>query len=184
MSSGTETSEFVVYSFSGSRERFQEWKVKMLSLAFIQKVHLYLTQKLTIPSEAEAEAKGDGTAKIKTFKGNTKAFDLLVCSCTSIPLGLIELIDSGNANDKTKKEDILLFEESWTACKLEWLSQALKDQINWMLKSIDSRYKKDGIQVADHFLNNVSKDYANVVTDLEASEKIKDVEAIQDSFEV
>ena len=119
MSSGTETSEFVVYSFSGSRERFQEWKVKMLSLAFIQKVHLYLTQKLTIPSEAEAEAKGDGTAKIKTFKGNTKAFDLLVCSCTSIPLGLIELIDSGNANDKTKKEDILLFEESWTACKLE-----------------------------------------------------------------
>ena len=53
-----------------------------------------------------------------------------------------------------------------------------------MLKSIDSRYKKDGIQVADHFLNNVSKDYANVVTDLEASEKIKDVEAIQDSFEV
>lgn len=67
MSSGTETSKFVVYSFSGLKEKFQEWKVKALSLACIHKVHQYLTQKLTIPSEVEAEAKGDGTDKMKTF---------------------------------------------------------------------------------------------------------------------
>lgn len=52
-----------------------------------------------------------------------------------------------------------------------------------MLESIVSRYKKDNVYVAGHLLNNVGKDYASVVTGLEASRKTKDVEAIQDAFE-
>lgn len=69
-----------------------------------------------------------------------KAFDLLVCSCTGIPLVLIESVDSENAHEawkkllskyKTKKEDVQLLEESWTACKLEGLQQ---DPMEWFLQ--------------------------------------------------
>ena len=197
-SSSSEASKFIVYSFSGSKEKFQEWKVKTLSLARVHKVHRFLTQKTAIPSEAAAEAKGDGSDEMKAFEGNVKAFDLLVRSCTGIPLGLIESVDSGNAYEawnkllskyETKNQDIQSLEESWNSCKLnrlqqdplEWFLQL--DHINRLLEFIDSKYKKDEVQIAGHLLNNVGKEYASVVTGIEASGKTKDVEAIQDAYE-
>ena len=52
--SGSDSHKFVVYAFSGSKEKFQEWKVKTLSLARVHKVSRYLTQ-VVIPTEAEVE---------------------------------------------------------------------------------------------------------------------------------
>ena len=121
-SSGTETSKFVVYSFSGTKEKFQEWKIKTLSLARVHKVHCFLTTKETIPTEQEAENKGDTSKEYKTYKGNVKAYNLLVRSCTGIPLGLVESVKDGNAYEawnkllgkyETTKEDVQSLEESW-----------------------------------------------------------------------
>ena len=193
-----ENSKFVVYSFSGSKEKFQEWKVKTLSLSRVHKVHRYLTQKMSIPTEQEAENKGESSSEYKTYEGNVKAYDLLVRSCTGIPLGLIESVESGNAYEawekllskyETTKEDIQSLEEEWNSCKLDGLSTDpvewfLKlDRINRLLESIDLKYKKDDVQIAGHVLNNVSKEYSGVVTSIEASGKTKDVEAIQDAIE-
>ena len=195
--SGTESSKFVVYSFSGSKEKFQEWKVKTLSLSRVHKVHRYLTQKLVIPTEQEAENKGESSSEYKAYEGNVKAYDLLVRSCTGIPLGLIESVESGNAFEawekliskyETTKEDVQSLEERWNGCKLDGLTQdplewfLHLDRINRLLESIDKKYKKDEVQIAGHLLNNVGKDYSSVVTGLEASGKTKDVEAIQDAF--
>ena len=130
-SSGTETSKFVVYSFSGTKEKFQEWKIKTLSLACVHKVHRFLTKKETIPTEQEAENKDETSKEYKTYKGNVKAYDLLVRSCTSTPLGLVETVKDGNAFEvwnkllgkyETTKEDVQSLEESWNSCKLKGLS--------------------------------------------------------------
>ena len=200
MSSGnsSQTHKFIVYSFSGWKEKFQEWKVKTLSLSRVHKVHRYLMKKLVIPTEQEAENKGDSSSEYKLYEGNVKAYDLLVRSCTGIPLGLVESVKSGNAYEawekllskyETTKEDVQALKESWNSCRLEGLSTDpvewfLKlDRINRLLESIDAKYKKDDVQLAGHMLNNVGKDYAAVVTSIEASGKTNDVEAIQDSLE-
>ena len=52
--SGLDSHKFVVYTFSGAKERFQEWKVKTLSLACVHKVSRYLTTQIVVPTEAEA----------------------------------------------------------------------------------------------------------------------------------
>ena len=146
------SSKFVVYTFSGDKEKFQEWKVKTLSLSRVHKVNNYLTSKLTIPSDSEAEQKGEKSDEYKLWEGNIKAYDLLIQSCTGVPLGLIETVTDGNAHEawlrslgkyKTKKEDVQSLEEDWNGCKLDNLSidpmeWFLKlDRINRMLKSID-----------------------------------------------
>ena len=64
---------------------------------------------------------------------------------------------------------------------MEWFLKL--DCINRLLESINTKYKKDDVQLAGHMLNNVGKDYAAVVTSIKASGKTKDVEAIQDSLE-
>ena len=62
----------------------------------------------------------------KTYEGNVKAYDILVWSCTGIPLGLVESAESGNAFEAWEKllakykitnEDVQTLEESWNLCK-------------------------------------------------------------------
>ena len=197
-SNDSSSHKFIVYSFSGTKEKFQEWKVKTLSLARVHKVHRYFTQKLTIPSEQEAENKGENSDEYRTYEGNVRAFDLLVRSCTGVPLGLIESVQDGNAYEawgkliakyETTKSDVQSLEEQWNACKLESTSTDpvewfLKlDRINRMLSSIDPKYMKDDVQVAGHILNGVCKEYATVVTSIETSGNTKDVTVIQESIE-
>ena len=59
--SGSDSHKFVVYAFSGSKEKFQEWKVKTLGLARVHKVSRYLTTQIAIPTEAEAEVLSETT---------------------------------------------------------------------------------------------------------------------------
>ena len=196
--SSSDNQKFVVYSFSGSKEKFQEWKIKTLSLSRVHKVHRFLTQKVALPTEQEAEVKGENSTEYKTYESNVKAYDLLVRSCTGVPLSLIESVEDGNAYEawqkllskyETKKEDVQALEESWNGCKLEGMSidpveWFLKlDRINRLLESIDVKYKKDEVQLAGHILNNVGKDYAAVVTSIEASGNTKDVDMIKDAIE-
>ena len=162
----------------------------------MHKVHKIYTTKLTIPSEKEAETKGESSNEYKLWEGNIKAYDLLVHSCTGVLLGLIEAVVDGDAHEawnkllakyETKKEDIQSLEEEWNACKLDNLSTNLME---WFLKlncinrmfSIDIKYGKDNVQIAGHILNNVCKEYSNMVTSIEASGKTKDVEGVQEAI--
>ena len=137
--SSSDNHKYVVYSFSGWKEKFQEWKIKTLSLSRVHKVSRFLTSKVVLPTEAEAEAKGETSSEYKLYEGNVKAYDLLVRSCTGIPLGLVESVTDGNAHEawtklldkyESTKEDIQSLEESWSGCKLDNTS---KDPIEWFL---------------------------------------------------
>ena len=88
-SAATESHKYVVYSFSGTKEKFQEWKIKTLSLARVQKIQKYLTTEIVIPDEDAADAAAEGSNTRKTYDANVKAFDLLIRSCTGVPLGLV-----------------------------------------------------------------------------------------------
>ena len=119
--SGSDSHKFVVYAFFGSKEKFQDWKVKMLSLACVHKVSRYLTIQIVI------EVLNDTSEEYKKYKKNVKAYDLLIRSCTGVPLGLLELVEEGNAHEAWKKllnkyetseEDVQELEEKWTNFKL------------------------------------------------------------------
>ena len=97
MSSGSEQhSKYTVYSFSDNKEKFQEWKIKTLSLARVHKVHRYLTKEIEIPDEAAAELQGEGSKEQKTYDGNVKAYDILVRSCTLFVAALITIKIKGS----------------------------------------------------------------------------------------
>ena len=129
MSSGSEQhSKYTVYSFSDNKEKFQEWKIKTLSLARVHKVHRYLTKEIEIPDKAAAELQGEGSKEQKTYDGNVKAYDILVRSCTSTPLSIVNYVQDDNAYQawvkllktyETDEGDIQELEGRWTNCKLE-----------------------------------------------------------------
>ena len=170
-SGSTDSHKFVVYSFSGTKKKFQEWNIKALSLARVQKVQKYLTTVIQIPTESEADAAAEDSKTRKTYGRNVKAFDLLVRSCTGVPLGLVQSAEDGNAHLAWKAllkeyeisdDDVQELEEKWSKCTLDdmkksptewWLKMA---EINRQLESVGSKYKKDDIQMAGHILNNMS----------------------------
>ena len=75
-SGSTDIHKFVVYSFSGTKKKFQEWKIKTLSLACVQKVQKYLMTVIQIPTEIEADATAEDSEICKTYDRNVKAFNL------------------------------------------------------------------------------------------------------------
>ena len=189
--------KFVVYSFSGSKERFQEWKTKTLSLSRVHKVYKYLTTEIEdIPDEDEAEDWDSTSSEYKKYEKNVKADDLLVRSCTGTPLGLIEKVEEGNAHEawkallkeyETSDDDVHELEAKWIDCKLsnfgtnptDWFLKL--DRINRLLESIGSKYRKDEIQYSGHIIKNMCSEYKTVVTSLVTSGKSADLEAIQDA---
>ena len=134
----------------------------------------------------------------KKYEKNVKEYDLLIRSCTGVPLGLIESVTEGSAYEAWKKllekyetseEDVQGLEEKWTNCKLvgitrdptEWFLEM--DRINRLFESIDVKYKKDEVQIAGHMLNNMCSNYGSVVTRIETSGKTKNVKAIQEAVD-
>ena len=198
--SGTESQKYVVYSFSGSKESFQEWKTKTLSLSRVHKVHKYLTTQVQgIPTEDEAETLSETSANYKKYEKNIRAYDLLIRSCTGTPLGLVEKVEDANAYEawkalikeyETSEDDVHELEEKWKGCVLgdfgtnptDWFLQL--DRLNRLLKSIDEKYEKDSVQYSGHILKNMCKEYSTVVTSLNTSGKAKDVDAIKEAVKL
>jgi hypothetical protein len=174
-----ESSKYTTYAFSRKKEKFNEWKIKTLSLSRVKKVSRFLTSEVEFMKDDEAEefdidtsTDADKKKAYHAYEKNIKAYDLLIRSCTGTPLSIIETVEDGNAHEawkkllnkyETKIDDVQTLEDLWTSTQLDTTQTDPTDwflklnHINKMLGSIDIKYKKDPIQIAGFILNNAQR---------------------------
>ncbi|MFM8622139.1 MAG: reverse transcriptase domain-containing protein, partial [Holophagaceae bacterium] len=165
---------------------FDDWRTKTLMLAEIKGFGSPFTDKdVAIPSQLEAEKSDASEAVKKMYKANKEANNLLVMSCSGIPLGLVRRA-KGDAREalafldqkyaKKSITNVMSLIREWNNCRLESTSKdpdawfVELDKINDKLSQIDPEYAMKDHQIKAHLLGSLPAGYEDVETKINGKE--------------